>query len=93
MMMKLEPPSADERCRLLEFVISRPLSDDERAAITSKGTEAFSIAHIEEVAVRAELHDKTFQQVVDELVKHAETFNNNFETKKSHGFGFNRFED
>ncbi len=90
MMMQFDPPSADERAQLLEFVINRPITSEEREAITGKGTEKFSIAHIEEVAVRAELHDKTFKQVVDELIKHTELFNNNFETKKSSNFGFNR---
>ena len=92
MMMKLEPPTPNERIRLLEFVVKRLLTDEERAAITSKGTETFSIAHIEEIAVRAELHDKSFKTVVDELIAHTEIFNKGFADKKT-SLGFSSYED
>lgn len=93
LMVELLPPSKEERVRLLEFVCKRPNSDEEKLAITAKGTEGFSIAHIEEVVVRAELHDKSFKQVVDELVKHAELFKKNFDGSKGGGLGFSRDED
>lgn len=88
LMMKLNAPSAEERVKLLSFVCKRDLNEEEVKAITSKGTENFSIAHIEEVAVRAELHDKTFTQVVKELIEHTERFNKDFADKKG-SVGFN----
>lgn len=90
LMIELMPLSKEERVRLLEFVCKREVTKDEKAAISLKGTEKFSIAHIEEVVIRAELHDKTFKQVVEELVKHAELFNKNFEGKGDKGLGFSR---
>lgn len=88
LMLKLNPPSDKERIALLEFVAKRPISEEERAAITMKGTEKFSIAHLEEVVVRAELHDKTYAEVVKELIEHAERFNKNFNDDKGRvGFG------
>lgn len=89
LMVELQPPSNDEKIKLLEFVCKREVTDDEKEAITMKGTEKFSIAHIEEVVVRAELHDKSFKQVVQELVKHAELFNKNFAGKEK-ALGFTR---
>lgn len=92
MMMKLDPPSNEEKIKLLGFVAKRALTPDEEVAITCKGTENFSIAHIEEVVVRSELHDKTFQQVVNELIEHNKMFNSGFEGKKQ-SLGFGGFDD
>lgn len=93
LMVELTPPSSEERIKLLEFVCKREVTDDEKEAITMKGTEKFSIAHIEEVVVRAELHDKSFKKVVEELVKHAELFNKNFENKGRNSMGFGGDDD
>lgn len=90
LMVELQPPSKEERVKLLQFVCKREVNEDEAEAITMKGTEKFSIAHIEEVVVRAELHDKSFKQVVKELVEHAEMFKKNFEGKGNGGIGLNR---
>lgn len=89
LMVELQPPNNDEKIKLLEFVCKREVTQEEKDAITMKGTEKFSIAHIEEVVVRAELHDKSFKQVVQELVKHAELFNKNFASKEK-ALGFTR---
>lgn len=81
LMVELLPPSKEERIELLQFVCKREITDEEKEAITMKGTEGFSIAHIEEVVVRAELHDKTYKQVAKELIEHTKLFNKNFENK------------
>lgn len=83
LMMKLTAPSIDERISLMEFICGRSLSEEEKSALNKKGTEEFSIAHLEEIAVRAELHDKTHAQVIDELIKHKELFSRDFEDRES----------
>jgi len=82
LMMKLLPPSVEERLVLMEFISKRKLTDEEIAALKKKGAENFSIAHLEEIAVRAELHDKTYTQVVDEILWHQNLFSKDFEEKE-----------
>lgn len=81
LMMKLQPPSHDEKKALMKFICKRDLTVDEEECLGIRGTEGFSIAHLEEIAVRAELHDKGHAEVVDELVKHKELFKRDFEDK------------
>lgn len=88
LMMKLAPPSHAEKIQLMEFISKRSLTDEEKEALGKKGTENFSIAHLEEIAVRAELHDKTYPQVIKEIVDHQELFKQDFEDKKNMGIGF-----
>jgi SpoVK/Ycf46/Vps4 family AAA+-type ATPase len=89
LMMKLQPPSVAEKVALMGFISGRVITSDEAAALGQKGTEEFSIAHLEEIAVRAELHDKTYADVIDELIKHKELFKKDFEEKNTKmGLGF-----
>lgn len=90
LMLQLPPPSLDERISLLEFISKRSISEAEKAALSLKGVENFSIAHLEEIAVRAELHDKTYEEVIKELLEHSAKFKRDFEDKdKTMGIGFN----
>ena len=89
LMMKLQAPSVEEKIELMQFICKRSLTEVEKSALSKKGTESFSIAHLEEIAVRAELHDKTYEQVIDELIKHKELFSKDFDDKSSKmGFHF-----
>jgi len=91
LMMKLAPPGHEEKIRLMEFISKRDLTDDEKACLGFKGTEEFSIAHLEEIAVRSELHDKTYPEVVGELIEHTKMFKRDFEDReKNLGFGIGR---
>lgn len=87
LMIQLNPPSHQEKIALLEFISKRDLTDEEKQCIGMKGTEEFSIAHLEEVAVRSLLHDKTYKQVVEELVEHSKRYKRAFEDKRSLGLG------
>ena len=87
LLLKLNPPSLDEKIALLTFIAKRDLSDDEKNCLGIKGTEEFSVAHLEEIAIRSLLHDKTYMQVVDELINHSRLFHKCFEDKKGN-FGF-----
>jgi hypothetical protein len=82
LMLQLNPPTHEEKVQLLGFISKRELTDEEKESIGMKGSEEFSIAHLEEIAVRSLLHDKTYKQVVEELVAHSKRFKKNFEDKK-----------
>lgn len=88
LMLALLPPTHEEKILLLGFISKRELSDEEKECIGMRGTEEFSIAHLEEVAVRSELHDKTYKQVIVELVEHSRKYKKGFEEKKTLGVGF-----
>lgn len=87
LMLQLNSPSAEERIALMHFIAKREVTPEEKAAITKKGTEEFSIAHLEEIAVRSELHDKTYEQVVDELIVHSKRYKRGFEEERKMGLG------
>lgn len=89
-LIKLEPPTHDEKIRLLSFISKRDLTDEEKESIGRKGTEDFSVAHLEEIAIRSLLHDKSYVEVIKEMIDHTKLFKKNFEEKGEVGFGFNR---
>jgi ATP-dependent 26S proteasome regulatory subunit len=91
LMLELMAPNHDEREQLLSFICKRPLSPEEKEAVRWKGAEKFSIAHLEEVVVRAELHDKTYPQVIKELIDHSKRYEKAFSHKQ--GLGIKNFED
>lgn len=89
LMLKLQPPDHNEKIALMTFICKRELSQAEQNCLGIKGTEAFSVAHLEEVAVRAELDDKSHMDVVDEMINHTKLFLRDFEEKdKTMGMGF-----
>jgi SpoVK/Ycf46/Vps4 family AAA+-type ATPase len=87
LMLKLIPPSHEEKIALMEFICKRDLAGDEKDCLGMKGTENFSVAHLEEIAVRAELDDKTYPEVIKEIVDHQALFRRDFEDKKKMGMG------
>ena len=86
LMLELEPPSLKEKVALLEFIAKRDITPEEKEALGWKGTENFSIAHLEEIVVRSELHDKTIPAVIKELIAHSLKFKRGF-TKEKAKFG------
>ena len=88
LMLKLQPPSHLEKIALMEFICKRSLSVDENNALATKGSEEFSVAHLEEIAVRAELDDKSHAQVIQEMIDHTKLFKRDFEERsKRMGMG------
>ena len=88
LMLKLGAPTHQEKKNLMKFISKRDLTEVEEDCLGIAGTEEFSIAHLEEIAVRSELHDKTYPEVVKELIEHSKMFKRDFEdTQKSMGFG------
>lgn len=87
LMLELNAPSHKEKIELLAFISKRDLTDEEKEAVGSKGTEEFSIAHLEEIAVRSLLHDKDYPAVIKELVDHSKRYKKNFEKDRNLGLG------
>ena len=69
-MFELEHPKGPERVLLARHIGKRELTPDEIAAFESKDADGLSIAHISEVIVRSELHDKSFADVIIEMKEH-----------------------
>lgn len=69
-MFELPGPDKDERVDLAKFIAKRDLTEDEVEALRSKDADKLSIAHITEIIIRSELHDKTFKEVVTEMKDH-----------------------
>jgi len=88
-LIHLKAPAYKERIELLEFIAMRPLTDEEKTFFKCKDADDFSIAHLEEVVIRSELHDKTLIETFKELVDHKKLFKQAFEKSKSVGFGGN----
>lgn len=87
LMVELKSPSHKEKIELLTFISKRELTEEEKNCIGGPGTAEFSIAHLEEVAVRSLLHDKTYSEVVKELVEHSKRYKKNFAIDKGTGLG------
>ena len=90
LMLKLQAPNHEEKIALMEFICKRSISEEEKEALGVKGTEDFSVAHLEEVAVRAELDDKTHAQVIKEMIDHKKLFQKDFD-EKDRNMGIQQF--
>ncbi len=77
--IEILPPNASDSVALMEFIAERRLDDAEKEAIKKASKEEFSIAHLQEVVVRSLLEDKTFTEVVNELIKHKKKFKDGFQ--------------
>lgn len=86
-MIELQPPAYSEQIALMEFIAKRPLTDEEKAAFKIQGANRLSIAHLNEIVVRSLLHDKTFGDIIKEMIEHQERVKKNFEKKSSLGIG------
>lgn len=87
-MIELEPPLFDEQIALMEFIAKRSLTDDEKGAFRMEGARKLSIAHLNEIVIRSELHDKSYSDIVKEMIAHQERVKKSFEKKGSMGLGF-----
>jgi hypothetical protein len=86
-MFELEGPNAEERFKLGTYIAKRELSGDEAMALKSKDADGLSIAHISEIVIRAELHDKTFAEVITEMKEHKARIERAFEKAKKKQVG------
>lgn len=87
LIMKLNPPSPEERVKVVEFIAKRKLNEDEKKCLLNKNINDFSIAHLKEVVIRSMLHRKPIHEVVNELIAHKNNFKKAYSETKSVGFG------
>lgn len=78
-MFELEGPSAEERVKLGEHIANRDLSEEEAEALRGKNADGLSIAHIAEIVIRSELHDKSYKEVIEEMKSHKERIEKAFQ--------------
>lgn len=69
-MFELKGPNGQERIALAAHIAGREITEAEADALASKDADGLSIAHISEIVIRSELHDKTFGQVIKEMKDH-----------------------
>lgn len=85
LMIEFKKLKAKERLELISFFAKRELSQDEVACISKKEVEDLSVAHLKEIVVRSRLHDKTFAEVVKELLEHSKKVKKDFTSSSSMG--------
>jgi SpoVK/Ycf46/Vps4 family AAA+-type ATPase len=86
-MFELEGPNAEERVKLGAYIAKRKLTEEERDSLVNKKADGLSIAHITEIVVRSELHDKTFGEVIDEMIEHKARIERAFEKAQKKKLG------
>ena len=89
LMLELQPPSGEERVKLLEFIANRELTPEEKKVFLDKKCDGLSIAHLDEIVVRSLLHDRTLEQTLREILDHRKNVKAAFEKAKDNlGFSF-----
>lgn len=87
LMLELQPPSSEERVKLLEFIANRELTPEEKTVFLDKKCDGLSIAHLDEIVVRSLLHDRTLEQTLREILDHRKNVKAAFE-KARDSLGF-----
>lgn len=82
-MFELEPPSAQERVDLVRHIACRDLASEEEKALRDKSADGLSIAHLSEIVIRSDLHNKTFGQVIEEMKNHKKKIEAAFQKMQS----------
>lgn len=88
--IEVKPPMAEFRGKFLEFFSKHSqaaASSDALALIVSKKCDGFSIAHIKEAVIRAELEDVSIEDAIREMLGEVQKFTKNFEDKRELGLG------
>jgi hypothetical protein len=81
-MFELEGPNGEERVKLAEHISGHEITEEQKDALLSKDADGLSIAHISEIIIRSELHDKTFIQVIKEMKDHKKKIEAAFQKAK-----------
>lgn len=83
--MELDPPNLEQRIELVEFISKRKCTDEEKVAL--ENAEDFSPAHLAEVVKRSILKQKTYAEVINDLVNHKGRVSKRFEKNKTRSMG------
>lgn len=79
--IELDPPNAKQRIELIKFIAKKKeLSKEEEEAIIK--AENFSLAHLSEIVERSMLKNKSYTEVVKDMIEHKTKFSKNFEKRK-----------
>lgn len=79
-------PSAEDRKKILKFFLKEEATEEHCDLITNKKYKDFSIAHIQEVVLRAAIFDMTFEDSLNKVLSDIETYNKMFTKKSKLGF-------
>lgn len=82
-MFELAGPDAEERIRLAEHMFGTKLTEEQKEALRNKDADGLSIAHISEIIIRSELHDKSYAEVIKEMKDHKKKIEAAFQKAKS----------
>lgn len=82
-MFELEGPNSKERVLLAEHISGGKLAEEQILALKSKDADGFSIAHINEIVIRSELHGKTYGEVIVEMKNHKKKIEAAFQKMQS----------
>lgn len=83
--IELDPPNLEQRIELVEFMSNRKCTDEEKQALEK--AKDFSPAHLSEIIKRSFLKNKSYGEVIDELVNHKARVSKRFEKNKANGIG------
>lgn len=80
-------PDSAFRVALLKFFTKDTATTEDIELMKLKVTEKFSPAHIREVVIRAKIYDKSYSEVIKDIVNEIQNYENGFETPKRLGTG------
>jgi hypothetical protein len=69
------------------FFTQNQASPEAQSLMGDKKTQEFSPAHIKESIIRAELYDKTIEEVIKEMLKEIDLYKKAFSKKMKVGIG------
>ena len=76
-------PGPQSREDLLKFFAKDPVSQEVIDMIRDRKCEEFSPAHLKEVVIRSAIHEKSQEEVIDEIQKEIKKYKKGFEDKNS----------
>lgn len=83
--IELKTPNEQESLELLEFIKKDKLTEDDIKAAKLASKNEFSIAHLQEMVVRALLDDISILEATEQLIIHKKRFKNAFQETKQIG--------
>lgn len=90
-------PEARFRSALLKFFTSgekiKNATAEDLELVETKKAEKFSPAHIREVVIRGMIYDRSYSDIINEMVKEVKTFENDFQKPKEQSLGLSTMFD
>jgi len=86
--IKVGYPDSAFRQALLKHMVGEQTTEDDLQEIGNKRYDSFTPAHIREAVIRSAIYEKTFKDVLTEMLKEIEHYNKAFSDKKDIGIGF-----